>query len=374
MPPVPSLHSARARSDTHFSSGRNDDSVYRSGSGFPKGGVKGCASSPLALRTVLRNRLHISVTHHTGARHFSVPRSVGRIALLSAVVVIGAMFLATLTIVTMQKKLDVIEGKLARTVSRHEQLLAENAALQASISDKSEALDTVNARLSSMRQELALVDGELGDIEVMIGLRPDPRADMLKRLDTASQSAFEKSMMLSVIPSGHPVENQGITSSFGLRKHPVSGKRKHHGGVDLRAPKGTAVYAPADGIVEQAGLDKQTGFGNLLVITHHLGFRTYYGHLDVIEVKPGDFVEKGQLVARTGKTGRASGPHLHYEIRYLRNRLDPAPFMAWGLETYDTLFVEEVRVPWDSLAKAMKKRAASSEPRLSLREPNSMAN
>ena len=284
------------------------------------------------------------------------------------------MFLATLTIVTMQKKLDVIEQKWAKTASMHEQLLAENASLQASISDKSEALDTVNARLSSVRQELALVDGELGDIEVMIGLRPDPRADMRKRLDTASQSAFEKLTMLQVVPSGHPVENQGMTSAFGFRKHPVSGKRKHHGGVDLRAAKGSPVYAPADGIVEQAGLDKQTGFGNLLIVAHHLGFRTYYGHLDAIEVNAGDFVEKGQLIARAGQTGRASGPHLHYEIRFLRNRLDPAPFMAWGLESYDTLFVTEDRVPWDSLAKAIKNRVVSSEPRLSLRGLSSSAN
>jgi len=322
----------------------------------------------------LRNRLHISVTQHTGSRHFSVPRSFGRIAVLGALVVVGSLFLGALIIITTQSKLESVEKEWERTARKHEQLLAENELLQASITDKSKALDTVNSRLASVRHELAVVGGELGEIEVMIGLRPDPRADMRNRLDTASQSAFEKAMMLQLVPSGHPVDNQGITSPFGFRKHPVSGKRKHHGGVDLRAAKGTPVYATADGIVEQAGSDKQTGFGNLLVIVHHLGFKTYFGHLDSIEVGAGDFVAKGQRVALSGKTGRASGPHLHYEVRYLRNRLDPAPFMGWGLATYDTLFLEEERVPWDSLAKAIKNRGAFTEPRLSLREPSLSVN
>jgi len=337
--------------------------------------VNGGASSPAASRVdSLRNRFHIAVTNHTGSRHFSVTRVVGRIALLGIAIVVGAMFIATLMIVTMQTELDALEAKRAQAAVRREQLLAENAALQVSISDKTGALETVNRRLSSLRQELAMVEGELGEIEVMIGIRPDPRADILKRLDTASQTAYDKSMMLHLVPSGPPLESERVTSNFGFRKHPVSGKRKHHGGVDLRAAKGTSVYAPADGIVEKAGTDKKSGFGKLLVIAHHLGFRTYYGHLDAIEVNAGEFVEKGQLIARSGETGRTSGPHLHYEIHYLRNRLDPAPFMTWDLENYDTLFEEEDRVPWDSLAKAIKKRAPSSEQQLSLREPSSSAN
>ncbi len=322
----------------------------------------------------MRNRLNIAVTDYTGTRHYSVTQVVGRIALTGLVIVVTAMFLSAVTIIIMRQDIETLEHRRDRVERLHRDLQIEAERLQGAIFEKESSLDSATSRLAALQLELEQVSDELAEIEVMIGLRPDPDADMRQRLDTASQTALEKSAMLQLVPSGSPTEEPILNSGFGFRKHPLGGKRQFHGGVDLRAELGEPVYAAADGIVESANMDKKSGFGNLIVIAHFLGFKTLYGHLDSIEVAAGEFVEKGQVVGKTGATGRVSGPHLHYEVRYLRKRLDPVPFIEWGMETYDTLFESEERVPWDSLAKAIKRRPGNSAPRLSLREPASLAN
>lgn len=116
-----------------------------------------------------------------------------------------------------------------------------------------------------------------------------------------------------------PLESYILTSQFGKRLDPFTKKETFHGGVDLAAPEGSPVYAAADGIVEFVG--KKGGYGNLIILRHDHGYETRYGHLKQFEkingkiLKKGNFVKKGDKIGLVGKTGRATGYHLHFEVR-----------------------------------------------------------
>lgn len=103
-----------------------------------------------------------------------------------------------------------------------------------------------------------------------------------------------------------------ISSGFGYRTNPITFKSEFHNGVDLPAPKGTPIYAPADGTVSSAGV--KGGYGNCVVISHGGGVVTLYGHADTLCVSSGQKVKKGDLIARVGTTGQSTGNHLHYTI------------------------------------------------------------
>jgi len=103
-----------------------------------------------------------------------------------------------------------------------------------------------------------------------------------------------------------------ITSKVGLRHDPIDGSMRHHNGVDIAVPTGTKVKAIAAGrVVESAA---RGGYGNLVTIEHAGGMLSFYGHNSQLEVKVGDQVEAGQVVALSGSTGRSTGPHLHFEL------------------------------------------------------------
>lgn len=316
----------------------------------------------------MRDRFTLTITDFRGARHYSLSQLVKLFVLGSAMVLMLTLLAGGGVIYWLNSEIDQLNARRHQTEQEYAGLSREKDALLNKIKAKNNELDKAN-------QELAEVNEDLGDIEILIGLKaPETKTDIRARLDTASQTAREKTLMLEQIPSGYPVKNRGITSSFGWRVHPVTGERAFHDGTDLRASRGELVRATADGVVEWAAFHKRSGLGNLVILRHNYGFRTYYGHMQKVLVKPGDYIEKGTVIGRVGSTGLSSGPHLHYEVHYIYRKLNPKPFLAWSLEHYDALFEQEDRVKWDSLAKAVKKRVSSLGPRLSLREHASSAN
>jgi murein DD-endopeptidase MepM/ murein hydrolase activator NlpD len=110
-----------------------------------------------------------------------------------------------------------------------------------------------------------------------------------------------------------PLRNLRITSRYGLRTDPFSKRSTFHGGIDLGAPMGAAVHASREGTVIRSG--EAGGYGNLVVILHPYGYTTYYGHLSKIIVKNGQKISSGELIGLVGDTGKAIGPHLHFEVR-----------------------------------------------------------
>lgn len=128
------------------------------------------------------------------------------------------------------------------------------------------------------------------------------------------------------LPSYNPVDYPYLSSSFGWRRNPVTGRHAMHDGLDFAAPSGAPIYAASGGVVTQARFRR--GYGNLVEITHGNGLSTRYAHASSIKVKEGDLVEKGQTIALVGSTGRSTGAHLHFEVRMAGHPLDPTLFLA----------------------------------------------
>lgn len=122
--------------------------------------------------------------------------------------------------------------------------------------------------------------------------------------------ADQKSLLAST-PSIWPVKGWR-TSTFGYRRSPFTGRREMHKGLDVATRTGTPIIAPADGLVTFTG--REGGFGNMVAIDHGYGIVTKYAHCSSIEVKIGQKVKRGDVIAKVGNTGRSTGPHLHYEV------------------------------------------------------------
>jgi murein DD-endopeptidase MepM/ murein hydrolase activator NlpD len=133
-----------------------------------------------------------------------------------------------------------------------------------------------------------------------------------------------------------------VTSPFGWRTHPVSGEKKFHKGIDLGIPSGTAVFSAADGVVVRSSLDAYNG--NIIVVAHGNNARTLYLHNSERLVEEGTSVRAGELIARSGATGIATGPHLHYQLELGGEPYDPLAFAAR----------EEVEVPAPAPALPVK--------------------
>lgn len=127
-----------------------------------------------------------------------------------------------------------------------------------------------------------------------------------------------------MLPLGKPV-NSRITSNYGTRQDPFTGKSKKHRGIDFAGKIGTELLAVAPGRVVSAG--ERVGYGTTVEIDHGLGFTTLYAHLSQILVSRGDWVRPGTVIGLAGSSGRSTGPHLHYEIRYKGTPFDPTKFI-----------------------------------------------
>jgi murein DD-endopeptidase MepM/ murein hydrolase activator NlpD len=229
------------------------------------------------------------------------------------------------------------------------------------LKDKSFELQTLNNKyinnIQEKKDEIKSLGGTLENIENMIGISINDNITLAKRVEIAKLSTAEKTYMLEVIPNGKPLKTITIVSKFGWRIHPVTHTKKFHKGLDLRAKMNTQINATADGVIKYVQ-DKNKGqYGKMIIISHNFGFETIYAHLNTVKVKVGDIVDKGQLIAKSGKTGRTTGPHLHYEVRYASKVLNPINFINWNLKNYKDIFKKQGRVQWEYLIKLIKRQS-----------------
>ena len=131
--------------------------------------------------------------------------------------------------------------------------------------------------------------------------------------------------LIKILPLGAPVSQKTITSPYGARQDPFTKKKKDHKGIDFAGKIGTELYAVAPGRVISAG--ERSGYGTTVEIDHGLGFTTLYAHLSKTMVSRGDWIRPGTVVGLGGSSGRSTGPHLHYEIRYKGNPFNPTNFV-----------------------------------------------
>ncbi|MBT4571245.1 MAG: M23 family metallopeptidase [Nitrosomonadales bacterium] len=136
---------------------------------------------------------------------------------------------------------------------------------------------------------------------------------------------LKHSVLKETLPTLYPVEVPFNSSSFGWRRDPFLGIRAFHAGLDFSAAQGEEIKSTGAGMVTMVAKDKS--YGNFLKIKHGDGLETRYAHCSKILVKKGDIIEKNQVVALVGNTGRSTGPHLHYEIRLHGRALDPRQYL-----------------------------------------------
>ncbi len=174
------------------------------------------------------------------------------------------------------------------------------------------------------------VDGILLSISGELKVQEQSYAQILKKYE------YNRSFF-AALPALKPMRGPYASNKFGMRMHPILGVMREHQGVDIVGDVGTEVAAAGDGVVAMAG-HSGGGYGNVVVINHGYGYQTLYAHLSKVLVKPGKRVKRGDVIAKCGKSGLASGPHLHYEVRHNGASRNPTDFF------FDDLTAAEYRV------------------------------
>lgn len=202
--------------------------------------------------------------------------------------------------------------------------------------------------------------------------------NLVRRMDAMSSRVGERVLSLSGmndmtsqvdtrishIPAVPPVRLDAmvhISSNFGRRTDPVFGGRRFHEGQDFASFKGNKVYATGDAVVEKVQY-QFFGYGNMIVLDHGFGYKTRYAHLKTILVQEGQKVLRGEQIGELGNSGKSTGPHLHYEVLYLGNAVNPSNYydMQMNVEEFDAMVksraIESARTTLPSTGELLRNR------------------
>ena len=149
--------------------------------------------------------------------------------------------------------------------------------------------------------------------------------DRNRQLHVLETMMMNRNLQAEVMPAGRPVTRGWLSSYFGMRTDPFTGRLAFHSGIDFAGRLNSDIIAVAAGVVTFAG--PRNGYGNLVEINHGNGYSTRYGHSRKLLVKVGDTVKKGQVIAKMGSTGRSTGPHVHFEVLKNGHAIDPKRFI-----------------------------------------------
>ena len=166
----------------------------------------------------------------------------------------------------------------------------------------------------------------LADFLSMMDALGSEMKDREQKLSVLESLLMSRSLHERVMPSGKPVADGWLSSRYGKRNDPFTGKQDFHEGLDFAGKKGSEVITVGDGVVSWAG--KRSGYGNLIEVNHGNGYSTRYGHNQKHLVEVGDKVKKGQQIALMGSTGRSTGPHVHFELLQNGKTVNPSKYIA----------------------------------------------
>jgi murein DD-endopeptidase MepM/ murein hydrolase activator NlpD len=246
---------------------------------------------------------------------------------------------------SLQHDLLLQQGEVDRLASDNRQGVNALAARLAELQAASTRLDALGERLAQMGQ-LSLDEFDFSnpapvggpeEYEAMETIGEDQLrtaidilGEKLRRqsseLDALQFLMVNRQLENDLTPSGWPVRKGWISSRFGERSDPFTGKQVQHKGLDFAGTRGTEVLSVASGVVIRAS--RQAAYGNMVEIDHGNGYITRYAHNDSLVVKPGDHVSAGQVIAKLGSTGRASAPHVHFEVVKDGAIINPASFVS----------------------------------------------
>ncbi len=277
-------------------------------------------------------------------------RGIRRFILITSLALLGALVLLFFYSGNLRKRLELFTLEIEDSDQREELVKA-----QGNIGELNQQLQVIReyndvARLSHalplvLKSERGGGIGgvELGQIKASFPKIPNSPMDettqryLERSLRLAGSISYESSLINQTIertrreadirartPSIKPVVGH-IVSFLGNRIHPITGLIHLHRGIDILAPRGTPIFAPADGVVTYAGT--RGGYGITCFVDHGYGYQTRYGHCSKLHVKVGDEVKRGQIIAEVGSTGMSTGSHLHYEVLVDSSVTDPMAYI-----------------------------------------------
>ena len=273
-------------------------------------------------------------------RRYSLQRST-----LKGVLAVVTLFCLGLTALTTDYVLaNLDEAEFVRLQEENQQQRSELQRLVAGLESLQREMSLLAQNDAKVRI-MAQLTRASADSEVLAGVGGPPeidgsdsfsdlqqRIDQMRRdIDLRRESQEEiqgflndQRSMLSAVPEGLPAKGW-LTSTFGMRTSPFTGKQKLHEGYDIAARTGTPVHVTADGVVTRS--ETTPGYGKLVVVDHGYGYRTYYAHNSKIVVRAGQRVKRGDKISEVGNTGRSTGSHVHYEIRRNGVPVNPKKFI-----------------------------------------------
>ena len=291
----------------------------------------------------MKNRLFITLTDVNGSRQVRLTREMLIRTIVIMLAVLASLILYPLWLNHLNTKL-IADNQLLQ--DHHDRLLGQTDEL-------ADEYQTLSARLAAKTAALNLSEQQFSELEKLVNFNTEGADNTDERYTQLASSIAFRQMTLQILPNGKPVRYDRVTSSFGHRNHPLLKANKLHQGIDVNAKMGSPVIATADGVVTSTQYTAD-GYGKLVKVTHAMGFITYYGHLKKITVSANQFVNKGDIIGYSGNSGSATGPHLHYEVRFAHKAYDPAHFMLWTLDNFDQpKKIEEI--PWASLMASLQK-------------------
>ena len=286
----------------------------------------------------MKDKFTVTISDVHGSRHFLLHQVIKKFLLYFTLFVALVILVGSFVILFLMKEVSTLEAKKESAINERNILLAQNESLQEEISEKSKEYEAIRDKISN--------------VEELIGLRANDEDALDTRLEEIDVTVLQQKTFFDNIPSGDVMAYSEFSSRFGWRENPILKRKEFHAGTDLRAPIGTPVLAPADGVVKFIQYNQNSGYGNVVSLSHNYGFESYYAHLmNKPIVKEGQFVKKGDIIAYSGNSGMSTGPHLHYEIKFIGRLLDPETFLRWKGSNFTEIFQKEKRVTWESLIK-----------------------
>ncbi|NCB54409.1 MAG: M23 family peptidase [Epsilonproteobacteria bacterium] len=286
----------------------------------------------------MKDKFTVTISDVHGSRHFLLHQVIKKFLLYFTLFVALVILVGSFVILFLMKEVSALEAKKESAINERNILLAQNESLQEEISEKSKEYEAIRDKISN--------------VEELIGLRANDEEALDTRLEEIDVTVLQQKTFFDNIPSGDVMAYSEFSSRFGWRENPILKRKEFHAGTDLRAPIGTPILAPADGVVKFIQYNQNSGYGNVVSLSHNYGFESYYAHLmNKAIVKEGQFVKKGDIIAYSGNSGMSTGPHWHYEIKFIGRLLDPETFLRWKGSNFTEIFQKEKRVTWESLIK-----------------------
>jgi len=269
-----------------------------------------------------------------------------RVALFGGALAI--LTIASLVIYSLTVQLDVAEHARLRETVKAQRRVATRLETLAQEVTRLRTFDHQIRRLAGMEEVQSLMAMGGGTLELGKALAAGEQAEyeqLLERLyqdlqrlerevalraeslEAVTSYLTQQKNRLAATPSIWPTQDEGyVSSSYGHRASPFTGRRQMHTGIDIAAPRGTSILAAADGVVTFSG--RMAGYGRVIVVTHGFGFKTFYGHNQKNKVRKGERVKRGQVIGTVGNSGYSTGSHLHYEVLVKDRTINPLKYIV----------------------------------------------